>query len=378
MPKNQRNVKLSYWEYSVLLREYDLVVAGSGIVGVFTALAFKKTHKNARILILEKGHLPLGASTKNAGFACFGSISELSADLLTNKGAVWETVSMRWEGLLLLRKTLGDKNIDYQNSGGYEVFTNEDELAFYSDKIDFMNRQIKSITGKNNCYSIQNTKVAQFGLKKIKGMLFNRLEGQLNTGKMMERLLQLARQNNIEILNGMEITGFKDLGSTVEIDTDFGLFKAKKLVVATNGFAKRLLKIKQVEPARAQVLITEPIKNLKLKGAFHMEQGYYYFRNIDNRVLLGGGRNLDLIGENTDAFALTKKIQNKLDSLLSEMILPKQNYRVEHRWAGIMGVGNEKKPIIQNISPNVVAAVRMGGMGVAIGSIVGKKAADLL
>ena len=31
------------------------------------------------------------------------------------------------------------------------------------------------------------------------------------------------------------------------------------------------------------------MKNLKIKGSFHYEKGYYYFRNIDNRILLGGG-----------------------------------------------------------------------------------------
>jgi len=43
-----------------------------------------------------------------------------------------------------------------------------------------------------------------------------------------------------------------------------------------------------------------------------------------------------------------------------------------------MGVGTEKKPIIKHYSPNVVCAVRMGGMGVAIGSLVGKEAAKLI
>ena len=43
-----------------------------------------------------------------------------------------------------------------------------------------------------------------------------------------------------------------------------------------------------------------------------------------------------------------------------------------------MGVGNEKKPIIKPISNNVIAAVRMGGMGIAIGSKVGEIVAKIL
>ena len=63
---------------------------------------------------------------------------------------------------------------------------------------------------------------------------------------------------------------------------------------------------------------------------------------------------------------------------LKETILPKTSFEIEHRWCGIMGVGKEKKPIIEFVNNNVLAAVRMGGMGVAIGSVVGLKAAQLI
>jgi gamma-glutamylputrescine oxidase len=149
------------------------------------------------------------------------------------------------------------------------------------------------------------------------------------------------------------------------------------VIVCTNGFAKQLLPKLDVSPARAQVLITKPIKNLNLKGTFHYDKGYYYFRNIDNRVLFGGGRNLDFKGETTNELALTKNIQAQLDKLLQEVILPNTPYEVDMRWAGIMGVGNSKETIIQEISDKVICAVRMGGMGVAIGTLVGKEAAKL-
>ena len=150
------------------------------------------------------------------------------------------------------------------------------------------------------------------------------------------------------------------------------------MIVATNGFANQLLKIKDVMPARAQVLITEPIPSLKFKGTFHYDEGYYYFRNIGNRVLFGGGRNLDFKTETTTDLSLNTKIQQHLELLLKTVILPKTPFKVEQRWCGIMGVGQIKKPIIKKTSHNIVCAVRMGGMGVAIGSLVGKLAVEEL
>ena len=207
----------------------------------------------------------------------------------------------------------------------------------------------------------------------------NQYEGQINTGKMMQTLLSLAHKKGIIVVNGLEVVKINDTGK--ETETYFKnelVVKSKQIIVATNGFAKQLMPQLDVSPARAQVLVTSPIKNLKLKGTFHYQQGYYYFRNIDGRILLGGGRNLDFEKEETTEFGLTEKVQQKLESILKENILPHHTYKIEHRWSGIMGVGSEKKPIIKHITKNVVCAVRMGGMGVAIGSLVGEMAVDEL
>ena len=90
--------------------------------------------------------------------------------------------------------------------------------------------------------------------------------------------------------------------------------------------------------------------------------------------MLGGGRNLDIKKETTSDFKLNTKIQNYLTDFLKQTILPNQHFDIEQRWTGIMGIGDEKMPIIKSVSENVVCAVRMGGMGIAIGSMVGQLA----
>jgi gamma-glutamylputrescine oxidase len=61
------------------------------------------------------------------------------------------------------------------------------------------------------------------------------------------------------ILNSVDVSHIKDLKTHVELSTSIGHLKSKQVVVATNGFANQLLNIKDVKPARAQVLITKPI-----------------------------------------------------------------------------------------------------------------------
>jgi len=92
-----------------MLPSPDLVVIGSGIVGLNAALKAKKLHPDWKILVLESGTLPSGASTKNAGFACFGSPSEVLMDIKTSsEQVVFETISARTEGLKILKEHLGE------------------------------------------------------------------------------------------------------------------------------------------------------------------------------------------------------------------------------------------------------------------------------
>ena len=370
-------MNLSYWEIKTWLTDVDFTIIGSGIVGLSCALELQRKYPKSKILVLEKGLLPQGASTKNAGFACFGSISEIIDDLQHHsEQEVFQLVSKRINGLKLLRKTLGDQQLDYRPHGGYELFLNEDEVLYQKcvASKDRINKLLKPLFGEDVFSFEDNT----FGFHHIISKLgFNQFEGQIDTGKMMASLLKKASNQGIKVLNNCNVKAIEDGIDSVQIVTNEFEYKSSKVFVATNGFAGQLTN-KNVKPARAQVLITRPIKNLKIKGTFHLDRGYYYFRNIDNRVLFGGGRNLDFKGEETTEIGVTKVIQDKLEELLKTTIIPDQKFEIEHTWSGIMGVGKQKKSIVKALSKNVFCGVRLGGMGVAIGSIVGKDLANLI
>ncbi len=370
-------MNFSYWELKNWFTAVDFTIVGSGIVGLHCALALRERFPLSKILIVEKGMLPQGASTKNAGFACFGSLSEILDDLNTHsEEEVIQLIQKRWNGLQLLRKNLTDQAIDFKPFGGYELFLKEEESTYHEclQKLPFVNEILKPVF-RNDVFAKE---VDRFDFKGIQEyLIFNPYEAQIDTGKMMQALLQKAVTNNIMILNQVEVTAFEAHDDRVEIAMGDFSFSSKRLLFATNGFAGKLTD-NQVKPARAQVLITEPIPSLDIKGTFHLDKGYYYFRNIDNRILLGGGRNLDFEGETTTEFGQTELIQNRLEALLKEVILPDTEFTIAHRWSGIMGLGSSKRPIVEKLSENVYCGVRLGGMGVAIGSLIGQELADLV
>lgn len=367
---------LSFWEKSIYFNENEFVIIGAGIVGLSTSIYLRNKFPNSKVLILERGYLPTGASTKNAGFACFGSPTELYDDLqLVAENKVWDTFEMRYEGLKSLFELVNPNSIDYSNCASWDLIDNSNSDLPY-DFIDYLNVNAKRITKVEQVYSKDNSIIKRFGFAHIFTAYKNCLEGSLNTGKLIHELYKKAISKNVNVLFGIELLDYQNTASKLILETKFGEIKTSNLIICTNGFASKLIG-ERVKPARAQVLMTKPIANLKVDGTFHLDRGYYYFRNIGDRILLGGGRNLDFQGETTEVIKTTNLIQDNLKELLENTILPNQNFEIDNSWAGIMGVGSEKAPIIEKMNNQVAIGVRMGGMGVAIGSIVGKKLANL-
>lgn len=373
---------LSYWEKKSFFEDIDIAVIGSGIVGLNAAIRLKELDKNLRVVVVERGFLPYGASTRNAGFACFGSLTELLDDLEnSSEDEVFSLVERRFKGLEKLRNRVGDKALRYEEYGGFEVFKADEKNIFEecSERLDYFNQNVFSITKEQKTYQVlDRKKIQSFGFQGITNVIHNISEGQIDTGEMMKTLLDIAKSKDVEIINGLDLKGIETQNGEVLLHAENWFFTAKKVLICTNGFARQLMPELEVIPARNQVIITKPIENLHLKGCFHYDRGYFYFRNIDNRILLGGGRNLDYETESTSQFGTTSLIQNALKELLETVILPQQKVEIDTTWSGILGLGNIKKPIIKMLNPRVGVAVRMGGMGVAIGSLVGEESAEMI
>lgn len=371
----------SYWEKTSFLSGFDILIIGSGIVGLSAALHLKKKRPEWNIGVLESGFLPSGASTKNAGFACFGSISELLEEFKTHsEDEVLSIIEMRWKGLQKLRKTLGDHVISFENYGGFELFKHdESDLSEQCiNNIPHFNRLLQDIIGKPDIYAVKNAKIAEFGLAGINHIICNKYEAQINTGRMLRALLSYVQGLGVLILNNCKVNELEEDSSRQILHTNQGILRSERVIIATNAFGRELIPELDVKPGRGQVLITEPVHNLKIKGTFHYNRGFTYFRNIDDRILLGGFRNLDFKTEETFSLGTTDIIQNSLEKLLYECIVPERKLKIEQRWSGIMGFGKELKPIIRKLNPGVYCAVRCNGMGIAMGSLSGQMVADLV
>lgn len=368
---------LSYWE-KTSLTHYDVIIVGGGITGLSTAVALKEKAGNLSVAVFERGVLPSGASTRNAGFACIGSAGEIADDLLhSTEDQVLQLVELRLQGLRMLRKRLGDKRIGYAEEGSYELITSAETALV--DKVDTLNRLLLSVTGRSTFKVLNKQRCATFPFHKdyTQAIIQNHCEGALHTGEMMKHLHLFALEKGVVIHTGCTVTQVEEGSIEVLRTTTMEplRFTCKKTVLCTNAFTPNFFPEQDIQPGRGIVLITKPLPKVPFKGIYHFDRGYYYFREIEGRVLFGGGRNEAFAEEATTSFEINQNIYKLLLEKLQTIILPQTVFEVDMHWAGIMAFGKNKQPIIAWATQNILLAARMGGMGVAIGSKAGDMAA---
>ncbi len=372
----------SLWELESFYAPQDVIIAGGGFAGLWSAYYLKKLYPDYKILIIEKDVFPSGASTRNAGFACFGSVTELINDaLISGKEKMLESVAMRYEGLKKIRKVFSAGEINYEQHGGYELISQQQ----YSSKkqlqhdINWLNDALQKTTGHKNIFKLTDKKIRRFNFQQTDHLIENKLEGQLHPGKMMQALIQKLHAKGIRILPGIELKAYEERNGKVLLHTNAPVsLTASRLLICNNGFDNHLLPKTDITPARGQVLITSPVKDLQLKGTFHYDEGYYYFRNLGNRVLLGGARNKAFEEEHTTTLSTSSIIQNELEQFLKEVVIPGKAYTIEHRWSGIMGLATDKFPTVEETTPNCFCVVGLGGIGVALAPVTGKQVAKMM
>ena len=382
MSKNHAN--FSYWETNREIFKGDILIIGSGLVGQSIGIAIQKQKKELKqkplkICIVDK--LPMGqsgASTRNAGFACFGSPTEILDDLSREEeNQTVNRISNRISGLSIWKDWIPSNIIEWNECGGYEVFEREEEMNFQEvlDKLPYLNKIGKAASGNPMIYS----KYQRISSKLPYSI---RIEGEasLNPGKAHNSLYGLNKELGNQIVNGVSIPNRNYWHKNSEgwtIPTENGIFKAKRVIIAANAWTPKILDSDlDITPGRGQILMIKSAKPISYEGVFHAKKGYLYFRNSINSLIIGGGRNLFQINETSLEMITTKEVQDYLEAYARDVLLPNQDFSIQNRWAGIMAFSKRgnKDPLLDWYEPDLLIASRMCGMGVTLAPIIGIKA----
>lgn len=364
----------SFWERQELKGNWDAVIVGAGFAGLSTAYHLKKSYPNKNILVLERDIVGEGASTKNAGFACYGTMGEIIADIdLMGKEASLQLVKDRIAGLAYLREIIPDQEMDYRNLGGVELYTQE-EFTDWERSMDFYQ--------ECNQFFLEHSVHAElFKPREVKGKAFigafySPLESQLNPVKALRYLKSLCLDIGVEILYGVEVESIEK-SQKWDLFSKKGKWSSSNLIFCTNAFGVPGFDL-DLKPARNQVLITKAFDHGLKPGNYHLREGYIYLRTVGDRILIGGARHLAQEEEETSELGETEMIQRYLREFLDLEMGFAGRYEVDQTWSGIIATGSSKQPLLIELKENLWYCGRFGGMGVALGVITGKKMATKL
>lgn len=359
-------MKWSFWEKEVFTTAYDFAIVGAGIVGLRAAWILKECYPKAKVAVFERGIFPHGASTRNAGFACFGSIGELLADLETeSEEVVHQRFLTRINGLEKLRRHVPDEAMDFEDCGNWELFTEEHEFDRCQNHISRFN------TWMNESPLHQ----AGFTEDRVRGLsaIRNSGEGMLHSGKLSRFMQKRCRELGVEFFFGAGVRAL----SENRLHFEYGELQARHILCATNGFTKTVMPEMDVVPGRGSILVSKPMAGFPWRGAFHYNEGYTYFRNVGDRLLIGGARNIDLPTETTDSMHINSEIKaHLLEFVRSTLAI--DSLEIEDEWSGIMGFAPGKNPIVKRVNNHLTVAVGLSGIGVAVGFQVAEDAVALL
>lgn len=372
---------LSFWEKDSYYAHTDIIIIGAGLMGLWTALELKKLRPSLSITILERNSTPLGASTRNAGFACFGSLTELLSDeAQMGTEAMLEILESRYKGIQKIKSYFSEATIQYDPCGGFEAIPNSHATAANLDEhIHYLNQLLSPITNLDKTFTNQTAQMQEIGLKSFDHLVGNVLEAGIHSGKLVNALSKLVIENEVTILYGLEVTEWNSTQNGVQVQTQNGItLKADQMVSCVNGFTKQLVPSLNIVPARGQIIVTNEFERLPMKGTFHFDEGFYYWRNLGNRILIGGARNLDFEEEQTTDLSGTEKIRTHLLAFLREHIVTGEKIEIAQYWSGIMGFTPTKEPLTEQIAPNTFAAIACNGMGVALTPVIAEKLANMV
>ena len=375
-------MKLAFWERQMGLDNCDVMIVGAGIVGLAAGLALRKHSDQTRITLIDRSPFSDGGSTRNAGFACFGSPRELLEDAKQQgEAAMRQTVERRLRGLALLTSELGAGAIGLEATGSLEVSLASDVHAHTTAaEIDWLNAFLGPITGRKATFTTPPKSSLQ-GIdgERVASVWHSPLEGMLQTSALMLTLEQRAAQAGLVIRRGLQVRQMRVLADgRAELDIEpafvppgsqFTVTPVRTLLTI-NGATQLLVPDADVARTPNLVLVTKPLRGPLPVCPIHAEGGYIYARPLPTgQMLVGGGRHCGKASET--------EVERRLLDWLGEIVPVARGAEVAMRWTGHLGIGSSRSTRIEQVAPHVFGAWRLGGMGVATGMMVGKELAHL-
>ncbi len=386
----------SYWEASAdplepsLLplqgtQQADVAIIGGGFTGLSAALELARQGVDVRLV--EAGHIGWGASGRNGGFACIGSHKLSYSKMIKTYGleATRSFYRTMRSSVDLVAENLQRQGIDAWKHGEGEV-----TLAHLPNRLEEF-REDQAFLKKTFGDEVEVLTPAMLREQGLSGPnFFGGLRGNCGFGihplNYVRGLARAAHKTGAKLHTHSRVMHWEQQSNTHVLRTDAGELRAKRVLVATNGYTPEDLSIfhaGRIMPALSSIIVTRPLTENEKRGAgwwsctmaYDSRNLLHYFRLLPNNRFLFGGRG------GTDSSAEAEAgYRAHLTNTFHQLFPAWRNVGITHFWRGHVCLAYDLVPYVGPLgeSKTVWTALAYHGNGVAMGTWSGRAVARLM
>jgi glycine/D-amino acid oxidase-like deaminating enzyme len=362
----------------------EVAIIGGGYTGLSAGYHLARDH-NVDTRVLEAGHIGWGASGRNGGFCSMGgSMLELDS-LLSRFGTdnVRHYYQVQGEAVELVRQLITDENIDTPMQGDRELEIAHSARAF-SEACETAEKQSKLLGIDTETYSADEFRerfcdsAEQFGAASVKPTF------GLHPLRYAKGLARAAAGRGAVIHPHTAVREWSNSDGWHRLATDAGTLRARKVVLATNGFLQEDLHQQfsgRILPIISAIVVTRPLSADELAAhrwttecpAFNTRPLMNYFRLLPDKRFMFGGR-----GHSTGDVAGSER---NFTQLIERLRLQWPEWRkadIDYRWHGFICATRRLTPCVGRLQddPSVFFGFGYHGNGVNNSNWTGKQIAD--
>ncbi|MBI1796519.1 MAG: FAD-dependent oxidoreductase [Candidatus Eisenbacteria bacterium] len=355
----------------------EILIVGGGVTGV--TLAYTLADQGATVALLDAGPLAGAASGRNAGFLMVAPAEPYNEQIALwgrpGARAVLECGRRSHQRVRALVETLGI-DCDYRANGSMRLTRTEEEAediraSLAPLKVDGFPMLEVPVSHAAPEHAVPSFTAAFVTLE----------DGELHPVRFIHALAREAAAKGARIYADSAVTGAAWRGGLWEARTARGVARARTLVLATNAYTPRLCPALTpiIAPRRGQMLATAPLAREVAPRPTYAHWGYHYWRQTpDQRLVIGGWRELDLDGEVGFDTIVTPTIQSAIEQALADLV--PEGAAIDYRWSGTMGFARDGRPVVGWLDAEHHLAVCGGytGHGMAMAAACTLDLADLL
>jgi glycine/D-amino acid oxidase-like deaminating enzyme len=365
----------------------EVAIIGGGYTGLSTALHLARDH-GIGCAVLEGQRIGWGASGRNGGFVCLGGAKASASTLARRHGvaAVREFYHAQRQAVELVRQTLNDYEIDADTHSDGELVLAHNARAMKGLQAEA--DELQHLAGlKSTLFTKEELPSTGLRNAQFEGGMRTPLGFALNPLKYVTGLAAAVRTAGVDIFENSAVEDIEHLpGQGYRLRTSQGQVRARKLVLATNGYSSEDVPTwlrGRYLPVLSNIVVTRALSAAEIADmGWHTDLMAYDTRNLLHyfRLLPQGRFLFGMRGASNVTAASMQQMQRDLRRDFDAMFPACAHVEFEHFWSGLACLARDLTLYVGRISdwPGAYTSIAYHGNGVALGSYCGKLLAGLV